>query len=120
MSFPNILQISQRFYEQKNFLVRIIYQMFTLITEKSRFFRVKRGQSGEDIEKFFISPVNGKTFAGRIIEISPGLSVYTAAVGDTYRTLAKKLGADEDALKNINCGKPVYPTCKIFYPRKKP
>lgn len=93
--------------------------MFTLVTEKSRFFKVKRGQSGEEIEKFFLSPVSGKTFAGRIIEIKPDLSVCTAAVGDTYRTLAVKLGENEEVLREINGGKPVYPTCRIFYPRKK-
>lgn len=92
--------------------------MFTLITEKSRFFRVKRGQSREDIEKFFLSPVDGKTFSGRIVEVNGGLSVCVAAVGDTYRTIAAKLGEDEAVLKKINCNKPVYPTCKIFYPRK--
>lgn len=92
--------------------------MFTLITEKSRFFRVKRGQSRDEIEKFFVSPVDGKAFAGRIVEVNGNLSVCTAAVGDTYRTLAAKLGADEDVLKKINYNKPVYPTCKIFYPRK--
>lgn len=92
--------------------------MFTLVTEKSRFFRVKRGQSGEEIEKFFISPVCGKAFAGRIIEIKTNLSVCTANAGDTYRTLAAKLGADEEVLRELNGGKPVYPTRKIFYPRK--
>lgn len=93
--------------------------MFTLVTEKSRFFRVKRGQNGEDIEKFFLSPVCGKAFAGRIIEIQRNLSVCTATVGDTYRTLAAKLGEEEGVLIELNGGKPVYPTCKIFYPRKK-
>ena len=92
--------------------------MFTIVTEKSKFFRIKRGQSGEEVEKFFLTPVGGAAFAGRIIEVKRNLSVHIAAVGDTYRTIAAATGCKEAALRELNGAKPVYPTCKIFYPRK--
>ena len=62
--------------------------------------------------------VGGAAFAGRIIEVKRNLSVHIAAVGDTYRTIAAATGCKEAALRELNGAKPVYPTCKIFYPRK--
>ncbi len=94
--------------------------MFTLVTDRSKYFRVKRGQSAGEIEKVLKTPVQGCAFNGRIIEVSKeNLTVYKACVGDTYRTVAEKFGADEEKLKRINSGKPVYPTCKLFVPRGK-
>ncbi len=93
--------------------------MFTLVTDKSRYFRVKRGQVSEDIEKALGMPVIGEVFAGEIIPvIDIKLTLYTAAVGDTYRSIALKTGADEATLKKINGGKHIYPTCKLFVPCK--
>lgn len=93
--------------------------MFTLETDKSKYFRVKRGQSAKEIERFFNLPVNGEVFGGRIIYLTDENFVsYTATVGDTYKTIALKFGADEEKLKNLNGNKPVYPTCKIFVPCK--
>lgn len=93
--------------------------MFTLVTDKSRYFRVKRGQVSEDIEKALGMPVIGEVFAGEIIPvIDIKLMLYTAAVGDTYRSIALKTGADEATLKKINGGKHIYPTCKLFVPCK--
>lgn len=91
--------------------------MFTLITDKSKYFRVKRGQTAAAIEKTLSVPVLGQTFSGRIIIIgNENLIPYTAEVGDTYRTIALKFGTDETELKKINGFKPVYPTCKLFVP----
>ena len=93
--------------------------MFTLVTDRSKYFRVKRGQSAGEIEKVLKTPVSGALFEGRIIVVrDENLTVYTAAVGDTYRTVALKFGADERQLKEINGSKPVYPTCKLFVPCK--
>lgn len=90
--------------------------MFTLVTDRSRYFRVRR-QSAEEIEQTFKAPVLGKVFAGAIICLpEKPLKSYTASVGDTYRTIAEKLGAGEEELKRINGFKPVYPTCKLFVP----
>lgn len=92
--------------------------MFTLITDRSRYFKVRRGQSAQDIEKVLRTPVNGRAFAGRIIKVSENaLEAVTVGVGDTYRTVAEKYGVSEARLREINCDKPVYPTCKIFVPQ---
>ena len=93
--------------------------MFTLVTERNKYFRVKRGQTAEEVRKVLKTPVNGVVFAGRIIEVYGGeLVEYSAAVGDTYRSGALKFGADEERLKKLNAYKPVYPTCKLFVPCK--
>ena len=93
--------------------------MFTLITDRSRYFKVKRGQSSGEIEKILNTPVCGKAFAGRIIRVADeNLVTITASVGDSYRTIAARCGVSEAHLKEINGSKPVYPTCKIFVPKR--
>ncbi|MDE6597433.1 MAG: LysM peptidoglycan-binding domain-containing protein [Clostridia bacterium] len=93
--------------------------MFTLVTDRSKYFRVKRGQSAAEIESTLNTPVTGCAFAGKIIPVSEkNLRRYVAQVGDTYRTIALKFGADENELKKANNFKPVYPTCKVFVPCK--
>ena len=95
--------------------------MFTLVTDRSKYFRVKRGQTAEEVSKVLKTPVSGGVFAGRIIEVYCGeLVKYSAAVGDTYSSVALKFGTDEERLKKINAYKPVYPTCKLFVPCKSP
>ena len=91
--------------------------MFTLVTDRSRYFRVKRGQCAAEVERQLKTPVHGAAFAGRILKVVDGnLRQYTACVGDSYRTVALKFGADEERLKTLNGNKPVYPTCKLFVP----
>ena len=93
--------------------------MFTLITDRSRYFKIKRGQSRGEIERVLNIPVCGKVFAGRIVKVADErLFAVTAGVGDTYRTIAARSGTAEALLKEINGCKPVYPTCKIFVPKK--
>ena len=93
--------------------------MFTLITDRSRYFKVKRGQSVGDIEGVLNTPVCGKVFAGRIVKVAEEqLTAITATVGDSYRTIAERYGISQARLAEINGGKPVYPTCKIFVPKK--
>lgn len=93
--------------------------MFTLITDRSRYFKIKRGQSSGDVETALNTPVCGKAFAGRIVRVSEERLVKVAAgVGDNYRTIAAKYGVAESRLKEINGSKPIYPTCKIFVPKK--
>ena len=93
--------------------------MFTLITDRSRYFKFKRGQNPGDVERVLITPVSGKAFAGRIVKVAEErLTPIVAEVGDTYRTIAAKYGCQETHLKEINGSKPVYPTCKIFVPKK--
>ena len=93
--------------------------MFTLVTDRSKYFRVKRGQGADEVRSVLKTPVGGAVFAGRIIKVYDGnLVEYSASVGDTYRNVALKFGADEEQLKKINGYKPVYPTCKLFVPCK--
>lgn len=91
--------------------------MFTLVTDKSEYFRVKRGQSGAEVENALSIPVAGKVFAGRIIKAGKRkYTRYTAGVGDTYKTVARAFRVSEEELKAVNGNKPVYPTCKLFVP----
>ena len=93
--------------------------MFTLITDKSRYFKIKRGQSLNEIERVLNTPVCGNVFAGRIIKVADEpLIVIAAGVGDSYRTIADKYGVSQPHLMELNGNKPVYPTCKIFVPKK--
>lgn len=93
--------------------------MFTLVTAKCKFFRVKRGQSGEEIEAALNRPVSYDAFGGKIIETGGEYSVYVAKVGDCYNSVAKACGVDRDELESANFSRPVYPTCKLFVPCKK-
>lgn len=95
-----------------------MYQMFKLETEKSRFFRIRRGLEKADVEIMLECPVPGETFCGRIIECGGDYRVYVARPGDNYRSLAVRFGVTEEELKNLNSGKIIYPTCRIFAPLK--
>ena len=93
--------------------------MFTLITDRSRYFRIKRGQSSREIERVLNTPVCGRVFDGRIVKVAEErLVAVTAGVGDSYRTIAARCGVSELHLKEINGNRPVYPNCKIFVPKK--
>ena len=93
--------------------------MFTLITDRSRYFKVKRGQSAGEIERVLNTPVGAGAFAGMIVKVAEEeLIIVTADVGDSYRSIAEKYAVSRSRLEQINGGKPVYPTCKIFVPKK--
>lgn len=91
--------------------------MFTLITDRSKFFRVKRGLSVSDIEKTFNIPLS-EVFEGAVIEIGSKYEVYTAVPGDTYKGIAEKFGVDAETLRKINSDRPVYPTRRLYIPCK--
>lgn len=92
--------------------------MFTLVTDKSKYFRVKDGQSREEVEAALRVPV-GETFAGKIIERGEPMEIYVVKPLENYRTIARKLGVSEEELETVNAHKPVYPTCRLFVPYKK-
>ena len=94
----------------------MIYKMFTLVTAKSRYFRIKRGQSAEEVETRLRVPVRGDAFCGKIIELGGEYEIYAARPGDSYFSIAKSSGFTEEELREINGGKPVYPTVKVFVP----
>lgn len=89
--------------------------MFTLVTDRSKFFRVKGGQSRREIEETFCVPVLG-VFGGAIVSLEGRFTVYEAVPGDTYRSLAARFRLDEEALRRANHDRPVYPTRKLFVP----
>lgn len=93
--------------------------MFTLVTDRSKFYRVKRGQSARDIENLFEIPVKFPAFSGMILELGDlYYTRYIADVGDTYNTIAEKFNVNPALLEEVNGEKPVYPTRKIFVPYK--
>lgn len=95
--------------------------MFTLVTDKSRFYRIKGGQSAASVESALCVPVAEEAFAGRIIPVpSVRFTIYTAEVGDTYKRVAEKFSVEESELKTLNGNLPVYPTARIFVPCPNP
>lgn len=91
--------------------------MFTLVTDRSRFFRVKRGQSDRDIENTLSVPARG-AFVGAILSCKGEYILYVAGPVDSYKSVAEKFGVSGEELKNINGYRTVYPTCRLFIPRK--
>lgn len=85
-----------------------------LKTEKSRFYRVKKGQTASLIEKTLNIPA-GCAFAGAIIPLRD-FSQYTVQPFDTYASIAASLGIEEERLKEANGNRPLYPSRKIFIP----
>lgn len=90
--------------------------MFTLVKEKCKFFRVKRGQSARELERVLLSPVKPEPFAGAIIAVRAGLKIYYAHPGDTFASVAAKFCVAEEELEKLNGGGCIYPTRTIFVP----
>lgn len=89
--------------------------MFTLVTDRSKFFRVKRGQSEREIEKTFRIPLSG-VFDGAILGVEGSYTAYTAKPGDSYQKIAERFGLGEEELRKINFDRPVYPTRILYIP----
>ena len=88
--------------------------MSTLVTENSRFYRVKRGQTGSEIEKTLKIPAPS-VFPGAILPTGKFI-VVRAEPFESYESLALKYGVGEEELKKLNGGRPVYPSCRVFVP----
>lgn len=93
--------------------------MFTLVTDRSRFYKVKRGQTPREIENVYEIPVCGYVYSGKILamEYKPYMR-YSAKAGETLRSIAAKFGVEYELLEELNGKSPVYPTRKIFLPYK--
>lgn len=89
-----------------------------LCTDKSRFYRVKRGQSGRLVEETLGIPA-ACAFAGEIIPLDEYIR-YSVQPFETYASIAEKFSISEEKLKRLNGGKILYPTCKIFVPLYNP
>ena len=82
--------------------------------DRSKFYRVKSGQTAREVEKVLEVPLNN-SYGGAIINV-PDCSAHTVQPFETYATIAHKYGIEEGALKEFNGVRPLYPTCKIFIP----
>ena len=92
--------------------------MFTLVTDRSKYFRVKRGQTKAEVETALCVPVK-HFFCGAIAEVGEKMEVYTCLPLESYSSLSRKFGVPVEELKRLNFSKPVYPSCKLFVPCKK-
>ena len=93
--------------------------MFTLSAEKNKYYRIKQGQSGQEVSSRFCVPVTGSVFAGRIITLDKEYSEYEVSAGESYKSISKAFGVPEGELKEINGNRAVYPTQKLLIPRKR-
>lgn len=82
--------------------------------DKSKFYRVKSGQTVREVEKVLGVPLNN-CYEGAIIELTD-CSMHTVQPFETYASIAHKYGIEEQLLKEFNGERPLYPTCKIFIP----
>ena len=92
--------------------------MFTLVTDRSKYFRVKRGQTKAEVEAALCVPLKN-SFNGAIAEVGEKMQVYTCRPLESYLSLSRKFGIPVEELKEANFSKPVYPSCKLFVPCKK-
>lgn len=91
--------------------------MYELKLSRPPFYRVKAGQTACQISSVFGCPVPEDAACGDIISVpARACKTYSARVGDTYRSIAKKFGVEEGELAELNGGRTVYPTCVIFIP----
>lgn len=101
---------------EKGVLLRIILQMFTLTMQKCGYFRVKEGQTAEEIERILRVPVAGEVFSGRIIVTDGSYICHVAKAGEGYKSIAARYKTDEEELKRVNSFKAIYPTCRVLVP----
>ncbi len=92
--------------------------MFTLVTDRSKYFRVKRGQTKAEVETVLRTPIKN-FFYGAIAEVGEEMEIYVCQPLESYNSLSLKFGVPAEELKRINFSKPVYPSCKLFVPCKK-
>ena len=90
--------------------------MFTLTMQKCGYFRVKEGQTAEEIERVLCVPVSGEVFSGRIIVTDGSYILHVVKAGEGYKSIAARYGTDEEELKRVNSHKSVYPTCRVLVP----
>ena len=69
--------------------------MFTLVTDHSKYIRVRRGADQGAVEKELKSPVDD-VFAGEILLRAEGMEIYVAKPHDSYASVARKFGLTEE------------------------
>lgn len=89
--------------------------MFSLTLERGKFLRIRKGVTESAVSAVYCCPA-GKAFCGAIIELSPPKRYCFALAGDTYATISRREGVDEELLRAANGSRVVYPTLKIWLP----
>lgn len=89
--------------------------MFSLVTERGKYLRVRKNMTANDVVNAFSCPT-GSTFCGQIIAITPPKRFIFVLAGDTYGKIAKREGVDEAKLIELNGGKTLYPTLRLWLP----
>ena len=91
--------------------------MYKLQLENSRFHRVGRGQTEDQIFRIFGGPAIGEAREGAVVLLGEGnFTPYRARVGEDYAAIAHKFGIGEDRLRRANGDRPVYPSCVLCIP----
>lgn len=85
-----------------------------LISGTGKLYRVKSGQTAQEVEYALGCPANS-CFEGAVIAVER-CSVHVAGPFESYKAIAARYGVEEEALKNFNGNRPIYPTCKIYIP----
>lgn len=94
--------------------------MFTLTLDRPKFIRVRAGVTAADIRAEFCCPISDNATEGCIAYLTPApCKFYVAKPGESYLSIAAKLGEDEQELRRLNGNSPVYPSKKIFIVGKK-
>ena len=91
--------------------------MERLQLDKSRYYRIKRGQMISEVEKVLSCPVKNN-FAGAVVYAENCL-VYTVRPFDNYASIAAAYNIDEEKLKAFNFGRILYPTRIVYIPESK-
>ncbi len=91
--------------------------MFTLVTDRSKYYRVKRGQNRKQVEETLLTPCP-LDFCGAVIPVLENLTYYSVKPHETYKTISEKFGCGERELREINRDRPLFTTCKMFVPCK--
>lgn len=89
--------------------------MFSLTLERGRYLRIRKWVTDKDVSETFFFPAEG-VFCGAIIPLSPPKRYCYAKVGDTYATVSRREGVNENRLRELNNGRAIYPTLKIWLP----
>ena len=90
--------------------------MFSLKTERGKYFKVKHGVEKSEIVSVFNCPVEGEIFTGKIIALTPPKRCVYAVVGDTYKKIAARERVKEEELIKLNYAAPVYPSKRVWLP----
>lgn len=82
--------------------------------ERPDFYRVKSGQTAEDVENTLQIPAE-EVFAGEIIADANYIVCFVKPF-ESYSSIAADYGVEEEALKAANFKRTLYPSRKIFIP----